>query len=98
MDNKINWVSKLTSRKFWVAVIGFVTPLLIAFGVSESGAAQVASIIMAGGTLVAYIIGEGLVDTARIKTETKTTSTVTTIAGNSTDLANALSGETKDGE
>lgn len=62
---KIDWASKLTSRKFWAAVIGFVTPLLIAFGASEASAAQVASIIMAGATLIAYIIGEGLVDASR---------------------------------
>lgn len=62
---KINWKQKLTSRKFWVAVIGFVTPLLIAFGVSESDVTQIASIIMSGATVVAYIIGEGLVDANR---------------------------------
>ncbi len=59
---KINWKQKLTSRKFWVAVIGFVTPLLLAFGVSEEVVTQVASIIMAGATAAAYIIGEGLAD------------------------------------
>lgn len=62
----MNWKRKLTSRKFWVAVIGFVTPLLIAFGATEAEAAQVAAIIMAGGTLIAYIVGEGIVDAANI--------------------------------
>lgn len=60
----IDWKRKLTSRKFWAALIGFVVPLLIAFGATEVEAAQVAAIIMAGGTLIAYIIGEGLVDAA----------------------------------
>lgn len=60
----IDWKRKLTSRKFWCALIGFVTPLLIAFGIPQETAAQVAAIIMAGGTLIAYIIGEGLVDAA----------------------------------
>lgn len=60
----IDWKRKLTSRKFWAALIGFVTPLLIAFGATEAEAAQVTAIIMAGGTLIAYIIGEGLVDAA----------------------------------
>lgn len=59
---KIDWKKKLTSRKFWAAVVGFVTPLLLAFGVADSDAAQIASIIMAGASVVAYIIGEGLVD------------------------------------
>ena len=58
----INWKRKLTSRKFWLAVIGFVSPLLIAFGVSESTATQIAGIIMSGATCIAYILGEGMVD------------------------------------
>lgn len=62
--DKIDWKRKLTSRKFWAAVIGFVVPLLLAFGVSEAETSQIAAIIMAGGTLIAYIIGEGLVDAA----------------------------------
>lgn len=60
--DKIDWKRKLTSRKFWAAVVGFVTALLIGFGMSDSDLAQVTSIIMAGATLIAYIIGEGLVD------------------------------------
>ena len=59
---KIDWKKKLTSRKFWAAAVGFVVPLLLAFGVSETDAAQVSGIIMAGASLIAYIIGEGLVD------------------------------------
>ena len=60
----IDWKRKLTSRKFWAAVVGFVTPLIITLGGSESTATQVAGLIMAGATLIAYIIGEGLVDSA----------------------------------
>lgn len=59
---KIDWNKKLTSRKFWMALIGFITPLLIAFGVSESSITEIVSIIMAGASCIAYIIGEGLVD------------------------------------
>ena len=62
--DKIDWKRKLTSRKFWAAVVGFVTPLIIAFGGTREIATQVAAIIMAGGTLIAYILGEGLVDAA----------------------------------
>ena len=65
MNESINWKQKLTSRKFWAAVIGFVTPVLTAAGMADNEIAQVAAIIMAGGTLIAYIIGEGLVDAAR---------------------------------
>ena len=58
----IDWKRKLTSRKFWMAVVAFITPLMLAFGVSESNAAQIVAIIMAGADVVAYIIAEGMVD------------------------------------
>lgn len=58
----MDWKKKLTSRKFWAAIVGFITPLCLAFGVTQTDATQIASIIMAGGTLIAYIVGEGMVD------------------------------------
>jgi uncharacterized membrane protein len=65
---KIDWKRKLTSRKFWMAIIGFLTPLLIALGVSEMQTGQIAMIVMAGASCIAYVIGEGLVDTSAAKT------------------------------
>ena len=62
---KIDWKRKLTSRKFWAALIEFVTMLLLGFGATESTAAKVTAIIMAGAGLLAYIIAEGLVDSNR---------------------------------
>ncbi len=67
--NEINWKSKLTSRKFWAAVSGFVTGLIVALGGSEATATQVSGLIMAGASVVAYIIGEGLIDAARAGAE-----------------------------
>ena len=64
---KINWIQKLTSRKFWAAVITFITTLLVAFGVNELTVEQVVAVITAGSVMVAYIIGEGMVDAARIE-------------------------------
>jgi hypothetical protein len=61
----IDWKRKLTSRKFWMAVAAFVTPLLLAFGVTESDAAQVTALIMAGADVLAYILAEGMVDAAK---------------------------------
>lgn len=58
------WRQKLTSRKFWAAVVNFVTQLLIAFNVAESETAQVAAVIMAGAGVIAYIVGEGMADAA----------------------------------
>lgn len=58
----MDWKQKLTSRKLWVAVASFVTLLLLAFGGSQEEAARITAIIMAGASMIAYIIGEGLVD------------------------------------
>ena len=63
--DKINWKSKLTSRKFWAAVIGFVTAILAAVGIDDMTIEQVIAVISATSVLIAYIIGEGLVDAAR---------------------------------
>ena len=65
---KIDWVRKLTSRKFWAAVVGFATPLMAMLNVSDSTAVEVTALIMASGTLIAYIIGEGITDAANIGT------------------------------
>ena len=66
---KINWKQKLTSRKFWAAVVTFVTTVLVAFGVPDLTIEQVTAIITAGASMIAYIIGEGLVDAARMKAQ-----------------------------
>lgn len=63
--NKINWKQKLSSRKFWAAVAGFVTAILVAFRVENGTVEQVTAIITAGGVLAAYILGESMVDANR---------------------------------
>ena len=68
---KINWKQKLSSRKFWAAVAGFVTPMLLAFGVTDSTATQVTALSMSGGSLMAYILGEGMIDAERNGTQNK---------------------------
>lgn len=60
--HKINWIRKLTSRKWWTSIASFVTLLIVAFGGTESAATQVAAIIMAGAIVIGYTIGEGLID------------------------------------
>lgn len=62
----MDWKRKLTSRKLWAAVCALVTNLVIAFGGNQETAVQVTAIIMAGAAVVAYIIGEGLVDSAAV--------------------------------
>ncbi len=58
----IDWVRKLTSRKLWAAVASFVSMMIVATGGTESTATQITALIMAGASVVAYIIGEGLTD------------------------------------
>lgn len=60
----IDWKRKLTSRKLWLSVGSFVSMMIVATGGTKNEAAQVASIIMAGATVLGYVIGEGLTDAA----------------------------------
>ena len=64
----IDWKTKLTSRKFWACVADFIGMLLIALHIAEETAVQVTALIMAGAGVVAYIIGEGLADSAHAGT------------------------------
>lgn len=61
----INWKMKLTSRKLWLAVVGFVTGILLYFGMENEQVERIATLIMSFASLVAYIIAEGLVDANR---------------------------------
>ena len=61
--------SKLTSRKLWAAIVGFVTPLVII--IARDGAAalvmEVIALVMSGASLIAYIICQGVVDANKEK-------------------------------
>ena len=72
--DKIDWVTKLSSRKFWAAVTGFLTAILTIFEVDNLTIEQIAGLVSALAVLIAYIIGEGLVDSARASAGTKPTS------------------------
>lgn len=63
---QIDWKRKLTSRKFWLAVVAFVTGIMIAFKVDAETVEAVGGLIMSGAAVVAYIIGEGLADAANV--------------------------------
>ena len=55
---------KLCSRKLWVSLANFVSMLVVYFGVAESEAQQISALIMAGASLIAYVVGEGLADSS----------------------------------
>lgn len=59
---KIDWKRKLTSRKLWVAVAGFVAGLVVLFGEPQETAEKISGAILSGAAVVAYIVGEGLSD------------------------------------
>ena len=56
------WKDKLTSRKFWMAVIGVVVALMVLFGVDSAMQEKIVALITATATLIAYILAEGNVD------------------------------------
>lgn len=60
----IDWKAKLSSRKFWTLLVGLVSGLLLLFGVDRSETEQIGGIILAAGSIVAYILGESLADAA----------------------------------
>lgn len=59
----MDWRKKLTSRKFWIALAGLAVGItkLLSPGTET---AQITGVVMALGSVVAYIAGEGLVDAA----------------------------------
>lgn len=64
----IDWKKKLTSRKFWATVCTFVTNMILAFGGTQDTAVKVTALIISGAAVIAYIVGEGLVDAASANT------------------------------
>lgn len=61
----IDWKRKLSSRKFWSLIAGFVSSLLLAFNLSENTIAQVAAVIGSFGLIAVYILGESYVDASK---------------------------------
>ncbi len=60
-----NLKNKLTSRKFWAGIAGFISPILILLHVPESEVVTVCALITSCGSLVAYIFSEGYVDAVK---------------------------------
>ena len=58
---------KLKSRKFWCAVGGYVSSLLVAFNVSDNVIAQVSIIISGIGLLAVYVFAQSKVDCEKEK-------------------------------
>lgn len=67
----VNWTQKLTSRKLWMALVGVVVGIAIAFGVDgseiENVVGMVAGCMTALGSIAGYIKGEATADAAAAK-------------------------------
>lgn len=64
---KIDWKTKLSSRKFWALVAGLIGSLLVVFNVGENEIAQVTAIVTAFGSVAVYIFAEASVDKASVQ-------------------------------
>ena len=56
---------KLSSRKFWSAIIGVAVSLMAMFGIDDMTSGQITGLISAVGVLIAYIFAEGMVDAGK---------------------------------
>lgn len=64
---KVDWKRKLTSRKLWIALAGFVSGLIVALGGSNGTASTVSGCILQGAAVIGYLLAEGLTDAAGAK-------------------------------
>lgn len=59
---------KLSSRKLWAAIAGVVTGLAMVFGLDEGVISSVAGAVVSVASVITYIVTEGKVDAAAVKT------------------------------
>ena len=57
----IDWKRKLSSRKFWALLAGFVAGVMV-IASGDSSIETITGAIMSAGSIVAYILGESWVD------------------------------------
>ena len=58
----IDWRRKLSSRKFWAALGALIAAIAVVCGAGESVITEVSAIISSAGVLIAYILGESIID------------------------------------
>jgi phage shock protein PspC (stress-responsive transcriptional regulator) len=62
----MDFLRKLTSRKFLAALLGVASGLAMLFGLDEGVVTAVAGAVTALGSVVAYIASEGRIDAAAV--------------------------------
>ena len=55
-------IRKLTSRKLWVAIAGFVSGLIVAFDGDAEVAETISGLILQAASVIGYLVAEGLAD------------------------------------
>ena len=83
--SKSDLIRKLTSRKFWLALSSFVAMLIIYFTGDNSKAESVSALIIAGASVVGYLIGEGLADSSNTDTSSNSNTDITTTSADTSD-------------
>lgn len=63
--NKINWAQKLSSRKFWVAMIALVVSVVAFTNCDQGTTEKIVALVGAIGSMVMYMLSETVVDKAR---------------------------------
>jgi hypothetical protein len=66
------FIQKVSSRKFWALIAGFVGSLMVAMNVGENEIAQITAIVTSFGTIAVYIFAEASVDKAGVQKEVET--------------------------
>ena len=57
-----SWKDKLTSRKFWAAVVGVVLSVMVMSGADAETQEKDTGLVTSCVVLIAYLVGEGMVD------------------------------------
>ncbi len=66
---KIDWKRKLTSRKWWLAVAGLISGIIVIISGNQNIANTVSGAIMTAASVVAYTLAEGFADAGNINTQ-----------------------------
>ena len=61
-------IKKLSSRKLWAAIAGVVMGVAMVFGLDENTISTVSGAVVAVVSVISYIVTEGKVDAAAVKT------------------------------
>lgn len=60
-------IRKLTSRKLWVAIAGFVSGLIVARNGDAATAETISGLILQAASVLGYLLAEGLADCGNLE-------------------------------